>query len=189
MIKKLISIIKIINILIVFVLSLTFIYDRYSNSEVYTSNYMINNGFNNKNNLESINYINEIYIYIPSINLNKKVVKAYDDFSNLNNNLVYYKSLNVNDKNIIFGHSGLGFGTYFNRIDELKDNDLLYIRVGNINYTYVFKDKYIINETDTYILNNETNSNKLLLITCNKSVKNKRLVVEFKLKCTKSVEN
>lgn len=168
--------------------------DYYAKDEVLDSKYLYNSDVYNKvnisyNKLNYNNISNNIIISIPKIKLNKKVVKANKNFSNLSNNLVYYNSFNSCDKNLIFGHSGLGFGTYFNRIDELSNNDLLYIIKGNVKYTYLFKSKYIIDETDTFILNDEKNSKKLLLITCHKVHKNKREVVEFNLKCTKNVEN
>lgn len=200
MIEKIINVFKIINILIVFIFSLILISDYYAKDEYLDSKYLYNNkdSYNKVNvKYDKVNYSsnnvnyknNNINILIPKIKLNKSVVKANENFSNLDNNLVYYRAFNVYDKNIIFGHSGLSFGTYFNRIDELSDNDFLYIIKDNIKYKYTFKSKYVIDETDTFILNNEIDSKKLLLITCHKIHKNKRIVVEFTYKCTKNVEN
>ena len=127
---------------------------------------------------EDINTYSNI-LEIDKINLYLNVIKASDDYSNLDNNLVYYKTFNVSNKIIIFGHSGLGYGSYFNRIDELKKGDLANIYVNSNCYNYHLYRKYYINEDETDILNEEINANKLLLITCKKHDNTKRLVLEF----------
>ena len=131
---------------------------------------------------------NEVII-IPKINLKQSILKADDDFSNLNNNLVYYKQINIADKIIIFGHSGVGYGTYFNRLDELNLNDILYLYKDNIKYTYQVIKIYKIKETKVDILNEEKNSKKMLLITCDKNNNKKRLVIELLQKGSYSLKN
>ena len=60
---------------------------------------------------------NKNILSIQKINLHQEIIEADDKFSNLNNNLVYYKYLNPKDIILIFGNSGIVYGTYFNRID------------------------------------------------------------------------
>lgn len=127
-------------------------------------------------------------IEIPKIKLSLYVSKANDDFSNLNDGLVYYKEFEPNNKVIIFGHSGMGSGTYFNRLDELIKEDLVYIKYNKSLYKYVVEKVYKVSKHDVYILNKEKNSKKLLLVTCVKLNKNKRLVVELGLKSVQSIE-
>lgn len=124
---------------------------------------------------------NEKILEIPKINLKLEVVKANDNFENLDNNLVYYNHFNPDDKIIIFGHSGVGFGTYFNRLDELNINDIAYLIINGKKYYYYVNDVYEVSKNATYILKNEYDSKKLLLVTCVKGDKNKRLVVELSL--------
>lgn len=124
---------------------------------------------------------NEKILEIPKINLKLEVVKANDNFENLDNNLVYYNHFNPDDKIIIFGHSGVGFGTYFNRLDELNSNDKAYLIIDGKKYYYYVNDVYEVSKNATYILKNEYDSKKLLLVTCVKGDKNKRLVVELSL--------
>lgn len=124
---------------------------------------------------------NEKILEIPKINLKLEVVKANDNFENLDNNLVYYNHFNPDDKIIIFGHSGVGFGTYFNRLDELNSNDKAYLIINGKKYYYYVNDVYEVSKNATYILKNEYDSKKLLLVTCVKGDKNKRLVVELSL--------
>ena len=70
----------------------------------------------------SIPYSDKIMLDIPKIKLKEYVKKALDDFSNLDNSLVYYKEFDINDKIVIFGHSGMSYGSYFNRINEWYEN-------------------------------------------------------------------
>jgi LPXTG-site transpeptidase (sortase) family protein len=136
-----------------------------------TSSYEVNNGYTH----------NEKILEVPKINLKLEVIKANDNFENLDNNLVYYNHFNPDDKIIIFGHSGVGFGTYFNRLDELNSNDKAYLIIDGNKYHYYVTKVYEVSKNATYILKNEYDSKKLLLVTCVKGDKNKRLVVELSL--------
>lgn len=135
-----------------------------------------------------IKYSNKKVLNIPKIGLNLYIKKANDNFSNLNKNIVYYKTFNPQDKIIIFGHSGVGYSTYFNRLDELKKEDIASICYENACYEYILNNTYIVNSNAVYLLNEEPNSKKLLLITCDKKNKNKRLVAEFIRKSVKTIE-
>lgn len=157
--------------------------------------YMINYKYNNKN--YKYNTIYEVEanyilrknrsIFIPKINLKQDVIKLNDEMSNLDNSIAYYNEFNINDKIVIFGHSGVGNGVYFNRLDELNKDDFMYVYNDNYEYLYIVKNVYIINDIDTYILKEEKNSNKVLLVTCYKKDKSKRLVVEFLQKSSKNL--
>lgn len=135
----------------------------------------------------TIPYSDEIIIDIPKIQLKEYVKKALDNFSNLDNNLVYYKTFNINDKIIIFGHSGMSYGSYFNRIDELKKYDISNIYYKGKTYEYEVNNISTISKYSTYVLNKEENSKKLVLITCDKKNKNKRLMIELYLKNIKTL--
>ena len=104
---------------------------------------------------------------------------------NLDNSLVYYKVLNPLNKIVIFGHSGAGYGTYFNRINELIKGDNLYLYHRKNVYLYEVLKSYKISENDISILKNDQNKRELYLITCLKHEKNKRLVVKLALKRAK----
>ena len=125
------------------------------------------------NNNSSFNYKSNMIIDIPSINLKATVKLADNDFKNLDDGLVYYKYNDYKNKIIIFGHSGIGYGTYFNRLDELTFNDNVYL----------YKDKLKI----TYAVYNDEKE-RLLLITCKPNDKNKRLVVNLSVKSVKTLK-
>lgn len=179
MIRIIIKLIKCINIFLIFLLSVMYI-----NYQCNSKSFDIYNKSYNKNIKK---YYNDKIIYVPKINLYKKIEKANNNFSNMNYNIVYYNNFNVNDKIILFAHSGMGFGTYFNRIDELNKSDELFLFDKNKEYKYYVYDKYLVNENDIYLMNNEMNSNKLLLITCDKNDKSKRLIVQLYLKSVKNL--
>ena len=135
--------------------------------------------YHTNNNL--LKYKNNMIITIPKIKLDSFVYKAKDDFSNLNTNIVYYKNKDYNESIIIFGHSGIGYGTFFNRIDELTNKDILYLYVDNKKLLYEFKSKYYVSYKNVEVLDSNK-KNTLFLITCKKKDKTKRLVEEFMLK-------
>ena len=151
----------------------------------YSSSYFLSSKYNIKPNPY---YSNDIILEIKKINLKQKVIKADDDFSNLDNHLVYYKSFNPLNKVIIFGHSGLGYGAFFNRLDELKIGNKAFVYNKEKCYEYSIYDIKIVDEDAIYLLDDEENSHKLYLITCDKKRKNKRLVLYLKLNNIKSIE-
>lgn len=173
--KKVLSIFVII---IYFYIMLNLIYSSIISKDI-TSNYMINTGKT---------YSDSIIIEISKISLKMPVLKALDDFSNLDNSIVYYKKFDPKNKIIIFGHSGIGYGAFFNRLDELNINDSVFLYNKDMMYEYEVFNVYNVDKTAVYLLNEEENSKKLLLITCIKNDKNKRLVVELKLKSIKTIE-
>lgn len=139
------------------------------------------------NNNSSFNYKSNMIIDIPSINLKATVKLADNDFKNLDDGLVYYKYNDYKNKIIIFGHSGIGYGTYFNRLDELTFNDNVYLYKDKLKITYVVDKIYDIKSTNIDILYNDEKE-RLLLITCKKNDKNKRLVVNLSVKSVKTLK-
>lgn len=175
------KIFRIISFILLIILTKEIFMITYTNFEnkKSVSSYYINES--------SFNYNTEMIIDIPSINLETIVKKATDNFDNLDKNLVYYKNNDYNKTIIILGHSGLGYGTYFNRINELSFSDLLYLSVGNKKIEYKFSKNYEIKETYVDILNSNLN-NTLLLITCKKNDNSKRLVVEYKVNSVQTLK-
>lgn len=165
-------------ILIISVRLFNIIYYKYKDKKDITSYY---------NNETNYNYKNAMIINIPSIGLNSSVKKADSNFKNLNKSLVYYKNNNYEEKIIIFGHSGMGFGMFFNRIDEINYNDEARLYIDNKEITYIFDKKNSISSNDISVLKNDEKK-VLLLITCDKNNKNKRLVLKFILKDSKIVK-
>lgn len=175
------NILKLITLVLMLILAkeiFMFLYTNHKNKESITSYY---------NNDSNFNYESDMVINIPKINLERVVKKALTDFKNLNESLVYYKRNDPMEKLVIFGHSGAGYGTYFNRIDELKVGNNAYLYVNNLEVTYAVSKKYLVLETDVFILNNDE-ERTLLLVTCDKNDKKKRLIVELVVKNIKPLK-
>ena len=139
------------------------------------------------NNNSSFNYNGDMVLDIPDISLKNIVKKSDDKFKLLDRYLVYYKNNNYKEGIVILGHSGMGYGIYFNRLDELDSKSNVYIYKDKLKLTYQFKEKMDVKETQTDILNS-AKANELILITCKKSVKDERLVVKLVLKSAKTID-
>lgn len=139
------------------------------------------------NNNSSFNYNGDMVLDIHDISLKNIVKKSDDKFKLLDRYLVYYKNNNYKEGIVILGHSGMGYGTYFNRLDELDNKSNVYIYKDKLKLTYQFKEKMDVKETQTDILNS-AKANELILITCKKSVKDERLVVKLVLKSAKTID-
>lgn len=130
-------------------------------------------------------YYSKPLLYIPNIGLKQIIEPSKPGFSNLDNTIIYYKNIDPNKGIVLFGHSGAGYGTFFNRIDELKIKDNAYLLYEDKVYEYEFLSKKEITKYDTYVLNNINNVNKMYLVTCIKNNSNNRLLVELVLKDAK----
>ena len=174
MIRGLLKIIIIVSIILL-LKEIIISYELYKNNK-----YEIIKYYNTNN---KFNHTEQMVIEIPCINLKQIVNMANDNFSNLNESLVYYKNNDYRKKIIIFGHSGMGYGTYFNNLDKLNLNDIVYLDINNNKLTYYVSNIYMASKEDINILKEE-NKSILLLITCDKYDKNNRLVVKLLLKST-----
>ena len=167
--RKIFKVLFTLNILVVFLFFTYYINLKYEKYYDYNIKYIINSKVR----------INKKIIYIDKINLSKEVVKADKNFGNLKNNLVYYNDFNVNNKIIIFGHSGNGHNAYFKDLYKLSIDDEVIIYDNGKEYKYILVNKYLIDEYDNYILKEEENSKKMLLVTCDNIDDSKRLVIEL----------
>ena len=75
-----------------------------------------------------------------------------------------------------------------NRLDELNVGDIALIYNKDKCYHYGIYDIKKVDKSAVYLLNEEKNSKKLYLITCDKNDKNKRLVIQLVLNNIKSIE-
>ena len=166
-----------LSILLIKELLLNFYY--YYNNDTEVSSYY--------NDDSSFNYKSDMVINIPKINLDAVVKKSDNNFSNLDKNLVYYKNNNYKKGIVIFGHSGVGYGTYFNRLDELSINDTAYLYKDKLKIKYAVSSVSYVNDNDLSVI--DTNKKEILrLITCKKNDNKRRLVVELSLKSVQTLK-
>lgn len=175
------NIIKISIILLISIFSFLII-DIKTNDikeEIIVSNYINNSKYRK---------YNTGVLEVPKIGIKNSIKKAMNDYSNLDDGLVYYKALDTNNRIIIFGHSGMGKGVYFNRLDELQKGDIAYIYHDNLIIKYVLRNTTKVDYRDTSILKEKLNKKELLLVTCDKNNKNLRLVLYFVSKSAQNIE-
>lgn len=178
--KKSLVKILIIVLVIIFLIKISIYMVKVSESKIEVENYISDSS--------SYRYYDKGLINIPSIGLKSVIKKANYNFSNLDNNIVYYKNINPLNRIILFSHSGYGYGTFFSRINELKDKDLLYINYKDKSYKYTYYKSLLVDSNNTTFLYDVKNKKDIYLVTCKKNDKSKRLVVIFKLKSVKNVE-
>lgn len=123
---------------------------------------------------------NSIIIAKIGIDEKYKIVNLNDEV----NGIVMYSECGRPDKDgsntVIGAHSGIGSNALFNDISKLEINDLITLIYDNYEYTYAVIDVKVINDTDSYILD-DTGENLLTLITCKFGYVDKRIVVISKL--------
>ena len=67
---------------------------------------------------------------------------------------------------VIAGHRNYNFGKYFNRLDEVELDDLIYLDTATETYTYVVTDIQVVDPTDVEILEPVEGKEILTLYTC-----------------------
>lgn len=108
------------------------------------------------------------------INDYKLLIKSGDEENILNKNLVY-KLLNSQENNILLaGHNN---NVVFNRIYRLKKGDEILLYSNSVKHIYTVMERRCIKVNDVSIYNNETNTKKLVLITCTND-NQKRFIVD-----------
>lgn len=135
--------------------------------------------------------VKEYTLSIPKLNIkDAKVVVGGED---LNNSLIHYlpKSLPGEYGNVvIFGHSTLpqlynvkDYKSIFTYLPSLEKNDIIQIKVNDMEYTYQVYDMFVVNPDQVWVLNQQTDDSYLTLITCvPPGTYLKRLVVKARLR-------
>lgn len=78
----------------------------------------------------------------------------------------------------IAGHRNYTFGTYFNRIDELKNGDIIEINYNNTVYKYKVYESVVVLPDDVSVLLGTDQESLVTLITCHpKGSNTHRLIV------------
>lgn len=67
---------------------------------------------------------------------------------------------------VIAGHRNYTFGSMFNRLDEVKEGDLVEIEFGGNEYTYKVTKTSIVEPSDLSVIEQSKETTELTLITC-----------------------
>lgn len=139
--------------------------------------YILNEG--KKYNIKK--YINdyEMILEIPIIKLKKGILSKDNKDNNIDKNVTILQESSYpnQDGNIyLAAHSGNGNKSYFNKIKNLKVNNIANLYYREIKYIYKVIDIKEINKNNKLTLNLNSKNN-LVLITCSQSNKSKYLIV------------
>lgn len=114
---------------------------------------------------------------IPKINIKKGLYNINSKYNNVNYGIEILKESEVPNKEstnlILASHSGNSRISYFKHINKLIIGDKVYIYYNGIKYEYKIYDVYQ-KEKDGTIIINDSQDNKIILITC---VDNKKQII------------
>ncbi len=118
-------------------------------------------------------------IEIPEVDLYEAEVKIGG--TNLDESLIQYPGTSLPGKPgspVVFGHSVLRqfynpkeskprrYNSIFSYVMTLEKGDRIYVKYGDVKYTYMVKSKTEVKPTDTYILSQDYSQRQLKLVTC-----------------------
>ena len=101
-----------------------------------------------------------------------------DKRNNVEEHVTILNNSELNNESLIIlaAHSGNGKLAYFNRLDELKENDKVRLSINNKELVYKVKKIEEQDKTGKIEIVKE-NTKQLILTTCSKSDKTKQLVI------------
>lgn len=136
---------------------------------------LLYNIITNKNNTDILGTIT-----INKIHLKNNLYNIDDTRNNIEENVTILKESVMPDKDnsIIFiaAHSGTGKIAYFERLNELKINDIIKLKLKNKTYYYKIIEIFE-KDKDGFIDIFKTKENQLVLTTCSPSKKNIQLII------------
>ncbi len=115
---------------------------------------------------------------IPDILLDKAPIKEGTELTTLSGAIGHFTSTSLYAGNVgLASHNSGGKGEYFKNLDKVEVGTEIYYETNYGTRRYVVKIIKVIDETDWSLLEN-TQDNRLTLITCVKGQKSKRLCVQ-----------
>jgi sortase A len=106
-------------------------------------------------------------IDIPSIKLRSPIVEGVA-LSNLEVGIGHFPGtpgIGKTGNSVFAGHRSYTFGSFFNRLDELKNGDSIYLQNMKSRFEYIVYDKSLVLPEDISVLDN-TEKQIITLITC-----------------------
>ena len=115
---------------------------------------------------------------IPDILLDNAPIKESVELSTLSEAIGHFTSTSLYSGNVgLASHNGGGKGDYFKNLNKVKEGSEIYYQTDFGVRRYIVKTIAIIDETDWSYLQ-ETEDNRITLITCVKGQPEKRLCVQ-----------
>lgn len=132
-----------------------------------------------ENIVTQINYNDNIgYLTIPDILLENAPIKESTELSTLSDAIGHFTSTSIYEGNVgLASHNSGGKGDYFKNLKNINIGSEIYYQTQYGTKRYIVKTKVDIDETDFSYLQ-ETQNNRITLITCIAGQKEKRLCVQ-----------
>lgn len=122
-----------------------------------------------------------LLLEIPTIKLSKEVYPINSKLNNVDKNIEILSQSKINKNFLILAsHSGTSRNAYFNNLEKLSNDDLIYIYYKNNKYIYQIKTIYYIDKTG-YLKIKDDLKNTLILITCSTKFHKKQLIISSEL--------
>jgi len=124
------------------------------------------------------NYI--AILEIPSIGLKRGFVDYGSTYNNVKYNIQvieHSEMPDVENSNLILAaHNGTSSVSFFDDLDKLKEDSLVYIYYDNVKYIYKINNHYEAKKDGKVEIIRNKNKNAITLITCKKNSNDKHLV-------------
>ena len=124
------------------------------------------------------NYI--AVLEIPSIKLKRGLVDYKSKYNNVKYNIQIIEHSQMpdieNSNLILAGHNGTSNVSFFNDLDKLKEDSLVYVYYNNIKYIYKINYNYEVKKDGKAEIIRNRNKTTITLITCKKDSEDKQLV-------------
>lgn len=115
---------------------------------------------------------------IPDILLDNVPIKEGTELSTLSSAIGHFTSTSLYAGNVgLASHNGGESGDFFRNLNKIKKGSEIYYQTSYGTRRYIVKEIKIIEETDWSMLEN-TDDNRLTLITCVKGKSSKRLCIQ-----------
>ena len=194
------NLITIIGILLIIISISVVMYDNYKDNQKVLENVeLVENFFEIENNpieeqkeevvikdeedkktssSPTYNYI--AVLEIPSIKLKRGLVYYKSKYNNVKYNIQIIEHSQMpdieNSNLILAGHNGTSNVSFFNDLDKLKEDSLVYVYYNNIKYIYKINNNYEVKKDGKVEIIRNRNKTTITLITCKKDSKDKQLV-------------
>ena len=194
------NLITIIGILLIIISISVVMYDNYKDNQKVLENVeLVENFFEIENNpveeqkeevvikdeedkktssSPTYNYI--AVLEIPSIKLKRGLVDYKSKYNNVKYNIQIIEHSQMpdieNSNLILAGHNGTSSVSFFNDLDKLKEDSLVYVYYNNIKYIYKINNNYEVKKDGKVEIIRNRNKTTITLITCKKDSEDKQLV-------------
>ena len=125
-----------------------------------------------------VNY--SFVIEIPEISLKKGIYGIIQEFNTVSKNIQLLNESDMpdieNGNVILASHNGSSSISFFNKLDRLNTDSIIYIYQSGIKYEYRLNNSYEIEKNGTAIIKRDLNKSTLTLITCKRNSKDKQMV-------------